>query len=70
MMVEHKANARAVSRRKAPDRRRYDRAGSGRYRRQLRAGDSLDGFIVTKLDGDARGGAALSIRRMTASRSS
>ncbi len=25
----------------------------------------LDGFIVTKLDGDARGGAALSIRRMT-----
>ncbi len=25
----------------------------------------LDGFIMTKLDGDARGGAALSIRRMT-----
>jgi signal recognition particle subunit SRP54 len=25
----------------------------------------LDGFVMTKLDGDARGGAALSIRRMT-----
>ncbi|MDD2426768.1 MAG: signal recognition particle protein [Eubacteriales bacterium] len=33
--------------------------------RQFEEQIGLDGFIMTKLDGDARGGAALSIRKMT-----
>lgn len=33
--------------------------------RQFDESIGLDGFIMTKLDGDARGGAALSIRKMT-----
>ena len=33
--------------------------------RQVEEQIGLDGFIMTKLDGDARGGAALSIRKMT-----
>ena len=44
--------------------RRDDRPGRGQRRRGVpRAGCSSTGIVLTKLDGDARGGAALSIAR-------
>ena len=48
-----------------PRRRRDDRSGRGRRRpRRSTQTLALDGVILTKLDGDARGGAALSVKEV------
>ena len=46
-------------------RRRHDRPGRRQRRRAFKEHVDLDGVILTKLDGDARGGAALSVRAVT-----
>jgi signal recognition particle subunit SRP54 len=52
-------------------RRRCDaRSGCDQYRQGLQRSLPLTGIILTKLDGDARGGAALSVRHVTGNRSS
>ena len=43
----------------------HDRAGRGAVRRRISQAAGNYGVILTKLDGDARGGAALSIRKVT-----
>ena len=49
-----------------PRRRRDDRPGRGQRRaRDFTSGSSFPGVILTKLDCDARGGAALSVRAVT-----
>ena len=46
--------------------RRDDRSGRGQRRpRRSTSALDLDGVILTKLDGDARGGAALSVKEVT-----
>ena len=46
-------------------RRRHDWAGRGAFGRGIPQAAGHHGVILTKLDGDARGGAALSIRKVT-----
>ena len=45
--------------------RRDDRPGSGQRRAGFQERVAFDGVVLTKLDGDARGGAALSVRAVT-----
>ena len=46
--------------------RRDDRPGRGQRRRAVRRdAPNFDGVVLTKLDGDARGGAALSVKAVT-----
>ena len=47
----------------AARRRRHDRPGRRQGRRGVPRAGRLTGAVLTKMDGDARGGAALSIRR-------
>ncbi len=61
-----------VARRDHPDRnpvrgRLHDRPGRGQYRQGLCRGVAADRRVLTKTDGDARGGAALSVRYVTGS---
>ena len=46
-------------------RRRDDRAGRGALRQQFHERVGLTGVILTKMEGDTRGGAALSIKEVT-----
>ena len=46
-------------------RRRHDRPGSGERGADVQRAGGASGLILTKMDGDARGGAALSIRAVT-----
>ena len=56
---------RGAARRHAARRRRDDRPGSGERRRPtFDEAVGLDGVILTKIDGDARGGAALSVKEV------
>ena len=48
----------------AARRRRDDRPGSGERRDAFHETVGLDGVILTKIDGDARGGAALSVKEV------
>jgi len=57
--------ARVGAGRHPPGRRRDDRPGRGEDRRRVRPAPVALGFVLTKLDGDARGGAALSIKEVT-----
>ncbi len=50
---------------KSSGRRRHDRSGCGQQRFCLQQSLDLDGVILTKLDGDARGGALLSVKAVT-----
>ena len=45
--------------------RRDDRAGGGQRRLAFQERIAFDGVVLTKLDGDARGGAALSVKAVT-----
>ena len=45
--------------------RRHDRPGRGEHRPSSTPTSGFDGVILTKLDGDARGGAALSVKAVT-----
>ena len=45
--------------------RRHDRPGCRKFRRGIPWRLTLTGVVLTKMDGDARGGAALSIRAVT-----
>ena len=57
---------RRPARRDAVRRRRDDRPGRGQHRRRPSSeGVGFTGVVLTKLDGDARGGAALSVRYVT-----
>ena len=56
---------RAAAHRDAVHRRRHDRAGRGALGGRISPAAGLTGVILTKLDGDARGGAALSIGKVT-----
>jgi len=46
-------------------RRRHDRAGCGEVAEEFHKRLGITGVVLTKMDGDARGGAALSIRTVT-----
>ncbi len=43
----------------------HDRSGCGQYGKAFNEALPLTGVVLTKVDGDARGGAALSIRHIT-----
>ena len=55
---------RRAAQRHAARRRRHDRPGSGERRHRVRRGGRPHGVILTKIDGDARGGAALSVKEV------
>ena len=66
LMDEMKAVADVSSPGRDPARRRRpDRPGRGQRRLQLLRPGALTGIVLTRLDGDARGGAALSMRAVT-----
>ena len=62
-LAEHQEGGPAAT--SAARRRRDDRPGRGQRRRGVRRGVQFDGVVMTKLDGDARGGAALSVKAVT-----
>ena len=57
--------SRCPSQRDSVGRGRHDRSGCSECRSRFDEALGIDGVILTKLDGDARGGAALSIRATT-----
>ena len=66
LMDEMKAVAEVSRPQEVPARRRRDdRPGRGQRRQELHRPGRLTGVILTRMDGDARGGAALSMRAVT-----
>jgi signal recognition particle subunit SRP54 len=59
------SSKRALPLRDPLRRRRHDRPGRRRLRQGLQRPLAITGAILTKMDGDSRGGAALSIRQIT-----
>jgi signal recognition particle subunit SRP54 len=64
LMAEIKAHA-AESGRDPVRGRRHAGPGRGQHRQGLQGALPLTGIVLTKLDGDSRGGAALSVRQIT-----